>query len=121
MSQEFSHSTFADFATFVDFPIPSSYVTNLLEKEPDPHLLDSLPLSNGSIIADITTEILDVVLRDTTLCTVAIQIICYCNKKGLSMFELDTKLCQGYRDAKSPLEGCRIDNCVLLSVLAEII
>jgi arsenic resistance protein ArsH len=36
------------------------------------------------------------------------------------MVELDAKLRHGYRNARSPLEGCRVTNWVLLSVLAEI-
>lgn len=108
--------------THLDFLIPDLYGPSSLGRESLAHLLDLQPLANQSTTSrDIARGFSHPVLQDATLCTVAIHIIHHCNKKGLSMLDLDSKLCHGYRKAKSPLEGCRVDNWVLLTVLAEII
>lgn len=84
--------------------------------------LELLPPTNQSTIGlNMPIGLVDPILQDTTLCAVAIQIVRHCNKKNLSMVELDAKLRHGYRNARSPLEGCRVTNWVLLSVLAEIV
>jgi arsenic resistance protein ArsH len=108
--------------THLDFLIPDLYRPSLLEREWLAQLLDLQPLANQSTTSgDITGGFDHPVLQDATLCTIAIRIIRLCNKKDLSMLDLDTKLRHGYRKARSPLEGCRVDNWVLLTVLAEII
>lgn len=83
------------------------------------HLPDFV--TNQSISGNISAVMVNCVLQDTTLCTVAFRIVDLCNKKNVNVLELDSKLRCGYRNARTPLEGCRVDNWVLLSVLAEII
>lgn len=78
-------------------------------------------VTNQNIYGNISAGMVNCVLQDTTLCTVAFQIVDLCNKKNVNVLELDSKLRCGYRNAKTPLEGCRVDNWVLLSVLSEII
>lgn len=56
----------------------------------------------------------------TTPCSLAFSLITKNNLKGFSAAELDIKLRVGYRKALMPSEGCRVDNKVLFSVLAEI-
>lgn len=111
-----------DLSTWLDFSLPNLYEPTVLERQSQTRLLEHLPLANqGTTSGDITIELVDPVLHDTTLCAVAIQIVCCCNKKDLSMLELDDKLRHGYMIARSPLEGCRVKNWVLLTVLAKII
>jgi hypothetical protein len=56
----------------------------------------------------------------TTLCTTAFSLVLGSNRKDYSAADLDAKLRMGYRFSATPLEGCRVDNHVLLEVLAEI-
>ncbi|EAW20297.1 bZIP transcription factor [Aspergillus fischeri NRRL 181] len=111
-----------DLSTCLDFPVPGFHELMVPERESQTRLLELLPPTNQSTTGlDIPIGLVDPILQDTTLCAVAIQIVRHCNKKDLSMMELDAKLRHGYRNARSPLEGCRVSNWVLLSVLAEII
>ncbi|KAF2621317.1 hypothetical protein BU25DRAFT_416225 [Macroventuria anomochaeta] len=56
----------------------------------------------------------------TTLCSWAFSLVLKNNLKGYSTADLDLKLRVGYRHGATPTEGCRVDNKVLLNVLAEI-
>jgi hypothetical protein len=56
----------------------------------------------------------------TTLCTTAFSLVLDRNARGYSSEYLDSKLKSGYRLSTMPLEGCRIENHVLLEVLVEI-
>ncbi|OJJ99140.1 hypothetical protein ASPACDRAFT_120280 [Aspergillus aculeatus ATCC 16872] len=58
---------------------------------------------------------------DTTVCAVALELVMSYNTKNLSISELDLRLRAGYRSARVPWEGCRVDNQVLFAVLAEVI
>ncbi|KAH6637994.1 hypothetical protein C7974DRAFT_151878 [Boeremia exigua] len=62
----------------------------------------------------------DDVSDTTTLCTWAFSLVLKSNLKGYSAADLDLKLRAGYKHGVTPTEGCRIDNKVLLNVLAEI-
>ncbi|KAH7120886.1 hypothetical protein B0J11DRAFT_51280 [Dendryphion nanum] len=59
-------------------------------------------------------------LDKTTLCSLAFSLILKNNVRGYSTADIDLKLRVGYRDAATPFEGCRVDNKVLFTVLAEI-
>lgn len=63
---------------------------------------------------NVTTE------EQTTLCSVAYEMVMKHNKKQYNEAELNIKLCKGFRSAQTPLEGCRVENKILFSVLAEI-
>jgi arsenic resistance protein ArsH len=121
LSVDFTISQSTYLNTFWDFPVPTLYEPTILERQSQSRLLEHLPLANqGATGGDLGIGSADPVLHDTTLCAVAIQIVRRCNKKDLSMLELDDKLRHGYMIARSPLEGCRVNNWVLLTVLAEI-
>jgi hypothetical protein len=62
----------------------------------------------------------DDVSDTTTLCSWAFSLILKNNLKGYSAADLDLKLRAGYRHGATPTEGCRVDNKVLLNVLAEV-
>jgi hypothetical protein len=57
----------------------------------------------------------------TTLCSLAFPLVLKNNLKGYSAADLDLRLRVGYRLGAAPLEGCRIDNKILFTVLAEIL
>ncbi|KAJ5158667.1 uncharacterized protein N7500_008318 [Penicillium coprophilum] len=57
---------------------------------------------------------------DTTLCSLACQWVIQCNTKGVELDVLYFRMERGFRQGNSPLEGCRVDNQVLLKVLTEI-
>lgn len=54
------------------------------------------------------------------LCSAAYELIMKHNKKGYDDFHLNIKLCGGFMKGRTPLEGCRVENNVVFSVLAEI-
>ncbi|KAH7382273.1 hypothetical protein BKA66DRAFT_570567 [Pyrenochaeta sp. MPI-SDFR-AT-0127] len=56
----------------------------------------------------------------TSLCSWAFSLVLKSNLKGYSTTDLDLKLRAGYRHGATPTEGCRIDNKILLNVLAEV-
>jgi hypothetical protein len=58
--------------------------------------------------------------ENTTLCTLAFSLVMKNNRKGYMAADLDLKLRAGYRCSSMTSEGCRVDNKVLFSVLAEI-
>lgn len=121
-SVDFTPSQSTDLSTCLDFPGPGLHELTVPEGESRTSPLELLPPTNQSTIGlNMPIGLVDPILQDTTLCAVAIQIVRHCNKKNLSMVELDAKLRHGYRNARSPLEGCRVTNWVLLSVLAEIV
>lgn len=62
----------------------------------------------------------DDVSDTTTLCSWAFALVLKGNLKGYNATDLDLKLRAGYRHGVTPTEGCRIDNKVLLDVLAEV-
>lgn len=57
---------------------------------------------------------------NTTLCSLACQWVIQCNAKGVELDVLYFRMERGFKQGNSPLEGCRVDNQVLLSVLTEI-
>jgi hypothetical protein len=58
---------------------------------------------------------------ETTLCSVAFNLIIQCNRTGKDVLELETKLRYGYKMPAGPGEGCRVDNGTLLAVLCELV
>lgn len=57
---------------------------------------------------------------NTTLCSLACQWVIQCNTKGVELDVLYFRMERGFKQGNSPLEGCRVDNQVLLKVLTEI-
>lgn len=102
-------------------------------------LLDFPAASNSASMADTHIELFGQLTMDalmtkafsnavtaedvsdtTTLCSWAFSLVLKNNSKGYSAEDLDLKLRVGYRHGATPTEGCRIDNKVLLNVLAEV-
>lgn len=57
---------------------------------------------------------------NTTLCSLACQWVIQCNTKGVELDVLYFRMERGFRKGNNPLEGCRVDNQVLIKVLTEI-
>jgi hypothetical protein len=89
---------------------------NEIQLQRSAHLTEDTPaaeaLSNTMPAGDISDT--------TTLCSLAFSLLLKNNLKGCSIADLDLKLRVGYRHGATPYEGCRIDNKILLRVLAEI-
>ena len=76
------------------------------------------PVANGSITdASENTMSSD----NTTLCSLAFSLIMNNNRKGYDVAEIDLRLRAGYRYGSAPSDGCRVDNKILFSVLADIL
>jgi hypothetical protein len=58
--------------------------------------------------------------ESTTLCSVAFSLVMSNNRKGYNSTDLDVKLSSGYIYNTAASGGCRIQNNILFSVLAEI-
>lgn len=54
---------------------------------------------------------------DTTLCTVAYEMIRQHNKKGVDMIEIGIRLWNGFVKGDRDDEGCKVENKLLFSVL----
>jgi hypothetical protein len=78
------------------------------------------PLNHRPAIETNNTTLPTSQSNTTTLCTVAFSLVLENNRKGYSATDLDLKLRAGYRFSATPLEGCRVDNHVLMDVLAQI-
>ncbi|KAF2106199.1 hypothetical protein BDV96DRAFT_337192 [Lophiotrema nucula] len=59
-------------------------------------------------------------VENTTLCSLAFSLITTNNRKGIDPMQLEVRLRAGYRPGPTPSDGCRVDNKVLFTVLAEI-
>lgn len=57
---------------------------------------------------------------NTTLCSLACQWVIQCNTKGVELDVLYFRMESGFKQGNNPLEGCRVDNQVLIKVLTEI-
>jgi hypothetical protein len=98
-------------------PTDSTFISDSLEKSNpfgQPHDHSAMNLSSNTIQLGLESS-------TTTLCTTAFSLILESNRKGFSATDLDLKLRIGYRFSATPLKGCRVDNQVLLDVLAEIL
>lgn len=58
--------------------------------------------------------------ESSTLCSLAFSLVLKNNRKGYAITDLDLKLRAGYRHGITGYENCRVDNGILLRVLAEI-
>jgi hypothetical protein len=59
-------------------------------------------------------------ILNTTLCTVAAELINQFNVHGVELTEIKTKLWSGFRKGSSVAEPCRVQNQVLFEVLDEV-
>ncbi|PKY00243.1 hypothetical protein P168DRAFT_74839 [Aspergillus campestris IBT 28561] len=102
-----------------DFFRETDYPQNMPSMEPDSIFLlsNQVPPHTTAPTADV--EASDYT-QDTTVCAVALELVMSCNRKNLSISELDMRLRCGYRRAQFQWEGCRVDNRVLFAVMSEI-
>lgn len=56
----------------------------------------------------------------STACSIAFSLVFQHNRRGYSTSEIELRLRPGYQKDNSLAEGCRVDNNVLLQLLAEI-
>ncbi|KAL2833809.1 hypothetical protein BDW59DRAFT_156607 [Aspergillus cavernicola] len=103
---------------FKDFLQETRYLPISPEIEPDPGSL--LLLEQDVPDTTLSTEVSKDEYQDTTVCSVALELVMNHNTKNLSILELDMRLRCGYRSGRFQWEGCRVDNQVLFAVLAEI-
>jgi hypothetical protein len=114
----------------IDFELTFPELQNLLPPIDKPNTssshLDLLLTSDfdigvsGPLLLDQITEVWDQTDENTTLCSIAYRLVFQCNRRGLGETELHIRMNHGFQKGKNPMEGCRIDNKVLLAVLAEI-
>jgi hypothetical protein len=104
----------------IDFPTSSTFAmgslqTEIQQQSPIQQNGDSIMKEafTGTIPAGATSD-------TTTLCSLAFPLVLKNNLKGYSAAELELRLRVGYRPGAAQLEGCRIDNKILFTVLAEI-
>jgi hypothetical protein len=111
-------------------PLDATLLSDLFTLPTDPtSISDSLEIPNlfgqpqdhSAMNLSTSTTPLGLESSTTTLCTTAFSLVLESNRKGFSATDLDLKLRVGYRFSATPLEGCRVDNHVLLDVLAEIL
>ncbi|CAN9227250.1 unnamed protein product [Alternaria alternata] len=111
-------------------PLDSTLLCDLFALPMDPtSISDSLetpnlfgqPHDHSAMDLSTSTTPLGLESSTTTLCTIAFSRILESNRRGFSATDLDLKLRVGYRFSATPLEGCRVDNHILLDVLAEIL
>jgi hypothetical protein len=58
--------------------------------------------------------------ESTTLCSLAYQWVIRCNQRGIDLHVISMWMQHGFQVGRSPLEGCRVDNRVLIDVLTHI-
>ncbi|KAL2812894.1 hypothetical protein BDW59DRAFT_155093 [Aspergillus cavernicola] len=113
-----------------DFSHPTQTVESM---EMAPNMIQSQAVSDTGF--NITEDLAGIILNlggenlsatssvnsETTLCSIAFQLIIQCNRTGKDVLDLETKLRYGYRMPAVPGDGCRVDNKSLLAVLAELV
>lgn len=55
----------------------------------------------------------------TMLCSIAYRLILHFNRRRFSDSEINRRICHGFRQGRTQLERCRIDNEVLFAVLSD--
>lgn len=88
-------------------------------------LADALPLPALNSLGDcrdacVSTGRCDSAPETTTLCSLAYRLVAQCNRQGLDMHAIHVRMQHGFQQGRSPGEGCRVDNQVLLATLTEI-
>lgn len=105
---------------FFDFPTTSTFVPEPLSADIPSEGFEPLDVDTLMIKAFSNTVTLENVSETTSLCSWAFSLVLKNNAKGYSAADLDLKLRAGYRFGAASTEGCRIDNKILLNVLAEV-
>lgn len=65
-------------------------------------------------------EVLDHTDEDTTLCSLAYQWVVQCNIRNVDIQIISGWMQHGFQSGRNPMEGCRINNQILLAVLTEL-
>lgn len=56
----------------------------------------------------------------TTLCSVAFRLVARCNRRSMDLNMVYVQMQHGFHRGRTLIDGCRVDNQVLLAVLTEI-
>lgn len=93
------------------------------------HHLNILPLSEHDLETSylnfqspVETKRLcgDTNQRTTTLCSVAFRLVARCNRRSIDLNMVYVQMQHGFHWGRTLIDGCRVDNQVLLAVLTEI-
>ena len=104
----------------LDFPTASTSGSELAEANIHLERLGQLTMDTLMTKAPSNAVATEHTSDTTTLCSWAFSLVLKSNMKGYSAAALELMLRVGYRYGATPTEDCRIDNKVLLGVLAEI-
>jgi hypothetical protein len=105
---------------FFDLHTTSNSVPELLPADVPSGSFEQLNVDALMTTAFSNTITSENVSETTSLCSWAFSLVLKNNAKGYSAADLDLKLRAGYRFGATPTDGCRIDNKILLNVLAEV-
>jgi hypothetical protein len=103
-----------------DFPTDSPSILESLQTDSQATSLIQLAGDITRTEANSSTMPAEDVSDTTTLCSLAFSLVLKNNLKGYSAADLDLKLRVGYICGATPSEGCRVENKILINVLAEI-
>lgn len=118
MSNEL-HSTF----TTMDLGIPALSAPQLLaEVDFDP--TDIASDGSNHVASGSQRNQIEGVLghtdEDTTLCSLAYRWVVQCNNRNVDLQIISGWMQNGFQPGRNPMEGCRINNQILLAVLTEL-
>ncbi|EUC40115.1 hypothetical protein COCMIDRAFT_9942 [Bipolaris oryzae ATCC 44560] len=105
----------------LDFPTASTSALELVEPDINTERLGQLTMDTLVTEAPSNAITVEHISDTTTLCSWALSLVLRSNMKGYSTADLELMLRVGYRYGATPTEDCRINNKVLLGVLANII
>ena len=80
------------------------HVPSLLEIESELGLSKHSLLTSHDKFGNISTRWVDMVMQDTTLCSVAFQLVVQCNRRNVDILEIDQSMCHRYRNGRTPHE-----------------
>jgi hypothetical protein len=85
-----------------------------------PYIQESPPPPGRLCCASLPDTMAIQEIEETTLCSVAFQLVHQFNAKGSDVIEIGLRLWRGFRKESAIGEGCRVDSKMLLEVLSDI-
>ena len=77
-------------------------------------------VTSGSQRGGQVEEVLGHTDEDTTLCSLAYRWVIQCNSRNVDLQVISGWMQHGFQLGRDPMEGCRINNQILLAVLTEL-
>lgn len=77
-------------------------------------------VASGSQRGGQVEEVLGHTDEDTTLCSLAYRWVIQCNSRNVDLQVISGWMQHGFQLGRDPMEGCRINNQILLAVLTEL-